>query len=73
EYRHSSGSQTAEDALLAFVRARMDDPMAPVVISSALKGALMAAWDYWIESDQQLDMAKLLDQAIDALEQGFST
>jgi AcrR family transcriptional regulator len=73
EYRHGAGSQTAEDALLGFLRSRLDDPMAPVVISSALKGALMAAWDYWIQSDQQLDMTKLLDQAIDALEQGFRT
>lgn len=73
EYRHGAGGQDAEDALLGFLRSRLDDPMAPVVIASALKGALNAAWDYWIESEQQLDMAVLLDQAIDALEQGFST
>ena len=71
EYRQNAGSNEAEEALLAFVRARVDDPMAPVVIASALKGAMTAAWDYWIQSDQQLDMAELLDPAIDALEQGF--
>jgi AcrR family transcriptional regulator len=73
EYRHGAGSQHAEDVLLDFLRSRLDDPMAPAVIASALKGAMGAAWDYWVESGQELDMADLLDQAIDALEQGFRT
>jgi AcrR family transcriptional regulator len=73
EYRHGAGSQDAEEALLAFLRSRLDDPMAPAVIASALRGAMSAAWDYWLESGQEVDMAKLLDQAIDALEKGFST
>jgi AcrR family transcriptional regulator len=73
EYRHGAGSQDAEDALLTFLRSRLDDDMAPVVIASALKGAMGAAWEYWLASGQEIDMGKLLDQAIDALEQGFST
>jgi AcrR family transcriptional regulator len=71
EYRHGAAGQQTEDVFLDFLRSRLDDPMAPVVISSALKGAMGAAWDYWVESGQELDMGKLLDQAIDALEQGF--
>jgi AcrR family transcriptional regulator len=73
EYRHGAAGQSAQEVLLDFLRSRTDDPMAPMVIASALNGAISAAWDYWVESGQQLDMGKLLDSAIDALEQGFRT
>jgi AcrR family transcriptional regulator len=71
EYRHNAGGHQAEEALLLFLSQRLDDDMAPAVIAGALKGAILAAWDHWLESGQELDMAKLLDRAVDALEQGF--
>jgi AcrR family transcriptional regulator len=74
EYRHGAGGAHNEEALLAFLKARIaDDDMAPYVIAAALRGAMTAAWDYWLNSGQEVDMEKLLDQAVDALEKGFTT
>jgi len=71
QYRHNTGGHHAEEALLLFLSQRLDDDMAPPVIAGALKGAILAAWDHWLESGQELDMANLLDRAVDALEEGF--